>query len=148
MKSQLKAFHFTVRGEGDSFSIDFAPLFDLCIIVGLFVWLSSRFTFSPGIPLDLPRSGEDLRGIPCTAVLTVAGKNEIFLESSRYQMNEIAPALRALVEREKHKGRISLLLKMNKVSSIATLLKLCEIALSCGIQSVQLASESADAMAP
>jgi biopolymer transport protein ExbD len=148
MKSHLKAFDFTLHIEKDSFSIDFAPLLDLCMIVGLFVWLSSRFTFSPGIPLDLPRSGENLRGIPCAAVLTVAGKNEIFLEGDRYQMNEIAPVLRTVVAREKHKGGVSLLLKMNKISSMATLLKLCEIALSAGVQSIQLASESADMIAP
>ena len=146
MDSQLKAFNFATRSDKDAFGLDFAPLLDLCIIVGLFVWLSSRFTFSPGIPVDLPKSSEQLPGIPCAAVLTVVGKDAFLLEGSRFELNDIAPALRKLSDREK--GPISILLKMNQRSSMATFLSLCEIAQANGIQSVQIASESTDAGIP
>ena len=140
MNSRLKAFHFATQPENDTFGLGFPALLDLCIIVGLYVWLSSRFTFSPGIPIDLPQSERELQGIPCAAVLTVAGKDALFLEGDRFELNGIAPALRALVEREK--GPVSILLKMNKRSNMATFLSICEIARANGIQSVQIASES------
>ena len=146
MDSQLKAFNFTNRNEKDSIGLDFAPLLDLCIIVGLFVWLSSHFTFSPGIPVNLPQSSEKLQGMPCAAVLTVASKDALLLGGSRYQLQDIAPALRSLVQREQ--GPVSILLKMNKSSSMATFLRLCEIAQENGIKSVQIASESNDAQSP
>lgn len=146
MDSQLKAFNFATRTEKDAFGLDFAPLLDLCMIVGLFVWLSSQFTFSPGIAVDLPQSSGKLQGIPCAAVLTVVGKDAFLLEGSRFELHDIAPALRKLAEREK--GPISLLLKMNKRSSMATFLSLCEIAQANGIQSVQIASESIDTEIP
>ena len=140
MNSQLKAFHFTTEIEKDSFGIGFAPLLDLCVVIVLFVWLSSQFTFSPGVPVDLPQSERELQGIPCAAVLTVAGRDALFLEGDRFELNDIAPALRALMEREK--GPVSLLLKMNKRSNMATFLSICEIARANGIQSVQIASET------
>ena len=142
MNSQLKSFHFATQQEDNSFGLDFTPLLDLCVIVGLFIWLSSRFTFSPGVPLDLPRSTQKLQGIPCAAVLTVTGQEEVFLEGSRLKMNEVGATLRVIVQREKGKGPVTLLLKMNKTASMATLLGLCEIAQASGIESVQLASES------
>ena len=148
MNSKLKSFHFLTQQDKDSFGFDFAPILDLCVIVALFIWLSSRFTFSPGIPLDLPQSANNLQGIPCAAVLTVAGKEEMFIEGSRLKKNEIPAALRAIVQREKGKGPVALLLKMSKTSSMATLLSLCEIAQASGIESIQLASESSPEEAP
>jgi biopolymer transport protein ExbD len=146
MNSRLKAFHFATQPENDTFGLGFSALLDLCIIVGLFVWLSSRFTFSPGIPIDLPQSELELQGIPCAAVLTVAGKDALFLEGDRFKLNDIAPALRTLVEREK--GSVSLLLKMNKSSNMATFLSICEIAQANGIQSVQIATGSTNKGSP
>ncbi len=146
MHSRLKAFHFATQPENDAFGLGFAALLDLCIIVGLFVWLSSRFTFSPGISIDLPQSERALQGIPCAAVLTVAGKDALFLEGDRFKLNDIAPALRMLVKREK--GAVSLLLKMNKSSNMATFLSICEIAQANGIQSVQIASGLANQGSP
>jgi len=64
----------------------------------------------------------------------------LFLEGDRFELSDIAPALRTLAEREK--GPVSLLLKMNKRSDMATFLSICEIARANGIQSVQIASES------
>lgn len=148
MNSKLKSFHFLTQRDKDSFGFDFTPILDLCVIVALFIWLSSRFTFSPGIPLDLPQSANKLQGIPCAAVLTVAGKEEMFIEGSRLKINEIPLTLRTIVQREKGKGPVALLLKMSKTSSMATLLTLCEIAQASGIESIQLASESSSEEAP
>jgi len=146
MDSQLKAFHFSSQQEKESFGLDFTPLLDLCIIVGLFVWLSSQFTFSPGIPVNLPTSNEMLEGMPCAAVLTVASEDALLLEGGRYELKNIGPALRSLADREN--APVSLLLKMSNRSSMATFLSLSEIAQANGITSVQIASESREVEGP
>ena len=144
MKSRLKTFNFPISSEQDSFGLDFAPLLDLCIIAGFFVWLSSHFTFSPGIPVVLPQMQNQQTGVRCTAVLTVAEGDVLLLEGARYRLNDISLALRALVEREK--GAVTLLLKMDKRTNMEIFLGLCEIADASGIQSVHVASELNKAM--
>ena len=141
MKSRLKTFNFPTSSEKDSFGLDFAPLLDLCIIAGFFVWLSSHFTFSPGIPVELPQmqNQETLQGSRCTAVLTVAEGDVLLLEGARYSLNDINLALRELVEREKPR-EVKLLLKIDKRTVVEILFGLCEIALENGIQ-VHVASE-------
>jgi biopolymer transport protein ExbD len=142
MKSRLKTFNFPIPSEKDSFGLDFAPLLDLCIIAGFFVWLSSHFTFSPGIPVELPQmqKQETLQGVRCTAVLTVTEGDVLLLEGARYRLNDIGLALKALVDREQPRA-VKLLLKMDKSTNMNTFLGLCEIADTSGIKSVQVASK-------
>ncbi|MFP6901475.1 MAG: biopolymer transporter ExbD [Opitutales bacterium] len=140
MKTKLKAFNFTAESKRDSFGLDFAPLLDLCIIVALFFWLGSRFTFSPGITVDLPQSDHKLQGIPCTAVLTVARTGSLLFQGGRYRLDEVGLELQKLTDRVE--GPVSLLVKIDKSYSMTTFLKLCEIARESGIQFVQIASGS------
>jgi biopolymer transport protein ExbD len=146
VKTKLKAFNFTTENKPSSFGLDFAPLLDLCIIVALFFWLGSRFTFSPGITVDLPQSDQKLQGIPCTAVLTVARTDALLFQGGRYKLDEIGYELQKLATSED--GPVSLLVKINKSDSMTTFLRLCEIARESGIQSVQIASGSTQSENP
>ena len=138
MKTKLKAFNFTAESKPSSLGLDFAPVLDLCIIVALFFWLGSRFTFSPGITVDLPQSEQKLQGIPCTAVLTVARTDTLLFQGGRYKLDGIGHELQQLADRVD--GPVSLLVKIDKSYSMTTFLKLCEIARESGMDSVQIAS--------
>lgn len=119
---------------------------DLCVLVLFFAFLSSRFIFSPGVTVDLPRSEQSpLSGVPAVSVLTVQAPDMLLFEGRVYTLSGLRPALIAF-RKEIEEG--ILLVKVNRGTDIQTFLTVCDFAKEAEFNGVQIAAQQERQRAP
>lgn len=126
-----------LRSPSHRFNV--VPLLDILFIVLFFSLLSSKFVFSPGLTIDLPRGDEDaLAGLPASAVLTVRSDEMLLFQEQILGLDTLEAALRDHVER---RGETNLLINFDRKVSVQTLFSVSELARAAGVGRVQLAFE-------
>ena len=139
----LLASPFTLKKhlKSPDLRMDPLPFIDLCVIALFFFLLGSRFIFSPGMTLDLPRSeANPLTGIPTVAVLSIQGSDMLLFEERVYNLKTIKPVLTQFIESNKNPKPV-LLVKMDRNVNIQTFLTVCDFARGAGFNGVQVAAQ-------
>ncbi|OHE73773.1 MAG: hypothetical protein A2Y14_02880 [Verrucomicrobia bacterium GWF2_51_19] len=117
------------------YGLNSAAFFNVLLIAFFLTLLSSRFIFTPGTSIALPKAkgGELATGY----VVTIAGPNTLFYDGKIYSMQTIARLLPQLHTQNPQ----PLLLKVDKNIDMQTFLDLCNHARSAGFDTVQIASD-------
>lgn len=144
MRSFPSPFALKKYLKSPDLKLDPLPLVDLCLIALFFVLLGSRFIFSPGVTLDLPRSETNpLTGVPTVAVLSIQGSEMLLFEERVYKLDGLKSVLTQFVEHNKNPKPV-LLVKMNRDVKVQTFLTVCDFAREAGFEAVQIAARQVD----
>lgn len=141
MSVSISPFDLKRHLKRPDLTIEAIPLVDFCVLALLFSFLGSQFIFSPGLSIDLPRSGApSLNGVATSAVLSVNAPNMLFFEGEFHSLSTLQPALKAFVSSQRAPKPI-LLLKMNRQVAMQTLVTIAEFARTAGFRAVQIAAQ-------
>ena len=125
----------------------FIGLLDFCGIGCLFLLLSTRFIFSPGLSLNLPRGGEGVAesvlAMNVLTVLTGDSGDRVLLNGRLYSLED--PRFKEVLEEfSESNGTVTslLLVKLDRETSMQAFFRICELARDAGVGRVHIASES------
>lgn len=123
--------------EYSSFSLQWVPYVNLCVLaLGMFL-LSSKWLCPPGIPLETPSfhfSWSYQYALPAEEVLMVDAQSRIFFRHHLYDFSQREQAFSAPIPR-------SLLLRLDKHLPFQQVLEILSTAKAQGVSSIQVAVE-------
>ena len=114
--------------------IEVTVLLNVMMLVGMFLFLASRFVVQPGIRIHLPVA-EFQDGIPYGArVLTLAHGGLIFFNDERLELPQLAAAFSSVED------SAPLLIEADETTPYSTLVEVYSLAVKAGIREVLLAT--------
>ena len=114
--------------------IEVTALLNVMMLVGMFLFLASRFVVQPGIRIHLPVA-EFQDGIPYGArVLTLAHGGLIFFNDERLELPQLAAAFSSVED------SAPLLIEADETTPYSTLVEVYSLAVKAGIREVLLAT--------
>lgn len=114
--------------------IEVTALLNVLLLVGLFLFLTSRFVVQPGIRIQLPVAAFQDGAPYGSRVLTLAHGGQIFFNDERLDLAQLAPALAAVED------SAALLIEADETTPYRTLVAVYSLAAKAGIRDVLLAT--------
>ncbi|MBU0676933.1 MAG: biopolymer transporter ExbD [Verrucomicrobia bacterium] len=121
--------------------IDAVPLVDVALIILLFVMMNSAFVLQPSIPLRLPETSFRTGTRYDATVITISHSDQVFLNDERTTLQELGPALEALLRDDES---TSVLIEADERVRHSTLVQVYSLAQAAGVKEVGLATRIAD----
>jgi biopolymer transport protein ExbD len=120
--------------------LDAAPIAGVLFLLLIFLFLSSRIVFTPGIHISLPEVEVDLPGTADPAVYVAIDRGgQIYFENQVTTFANLESQLRVALEAASHPS-VTLVLLADKDLKLETVLQMKALAASSGFSKVILAS--------
>jgi biopolymer transport protein ExbD len=120
--------------------LDLAPLAGVFFLLMIFFLLNSSLVFTPGVPIQLPSSGD--KSIPGLAgpsvVVAMDGSGQLFFENQVISFKDLQLRLQELADTY---NDLTLVLQADKAVRMEGLLQLSQVATEAGIRHVWLAAQ-------
>lgn len=118
--------------------LDVAPFAGVFFLLIIFVLLQSSMVFPPGVPIELPQSGNLPGTDDPTVVVAVDATGQLYFDNQIVTSESLETGLRRSVNRAS--GNLTLILKADKEVSYGRMIEISLIAESAGISQVLLAT--------
>lgn len=115
--------------------VDLTPLVNVFFLLFIFFLFTSSFIFQPGIRVSLPKAITSDVIQEEGVVLTITGKDMVFLGDREISREEVASKLRLMA-----KEKASLLIKADRDASVGRVVELWDMCRSEGVTQVNIAT--------
>ena len=117
--------------------LDAAPLAGVFFLLAIFLTLSSKLVFTPGVRVDLPEIRQLLPGTPNpTIVVAIDTAGQLYYESERITEEDLEKRLRAVVQASGERESLTLEILADKGAKLETVYRLLALAGEVGFKEV------------
>ncbi len=126
-------------------NVDLVPMIDVVFQLVVFFMVSSTFVMTPGIALDLPAASSDEQVVMNRLVVTVASRDEIYLNRQELTLSGLGSALADLAEEEEQEeGVRSIVLEADRAVSYELIVQVLGVLRQNGFRAVSMRTAPED----
>jgi biopolymer transport protein ExbD len=126
-------------------NVDLVPMIDVVFQLVVFFMVSSTFVMTPGIALDLPAASSDEQVVMNRLVVTVASRDEIYLNRQELTLSGLGSALADLAEEEEQEeGVRSIVLEADRTVSYELIVQVLGVLRQNGFRAVSMRTAPED----
>lgn len=128
-------------------NVDLVPMIDVVFQLVVFFMVSSTFVMTPGIALDLPAASTDEQVVMNRLVVTVASREEIYLNRQELTLAGLGDALSDLAEeqtQEDEEGVRSIVLEADRGVDYELVVQVLAVLRRNGFRAVSMRTAAED----